>query len=68
MSANPVPFPERPLEDRLLHCRECRQPFIFTIGEQKFFREKDFRNDPARCPQCRERRKTRFSGGERRRG
>ena len=42
--------------DRLLTCADCRQDFIFTAGEQLFFFDKQFRNDPKRCKPCKSRR------------
>lgn len=40
-------------EDRELTCRECGQKFLFSAAEQNFFENKGFKNDPARCPECR---------------
>ena len=42
--------------DRLLTCADCRQDFIFTAGEQLFFFDKQFKNDPKRCKSCKSRR------------
>ena len=42
--------------DRILVCRECGREFIFTAGEQQFYKEKGF-HDPTRCPECRAARK-----------
>jgi uncharacterized protein with PIN domain len=44
-------------EDRILTCKECGRNFTFTAGEQEFYAEKGFQNDPARCPACRRARK-----------
>ncbi|EEG78947.1 zinc-ribbon domain containing protein [Dethiobacter alkaliphilus] len=52
--------------DKTLECRDCKEDFIFTTGEQEFYAEKGFENEPARCPSCRSARKQRNSGGERR--
>lgn len=51
-------------EDKTLVCRDCEQEFVFTTGEQEFFAEKGFQNEPTRCPDCRKARKTRSSNGE----
>lgn len=40
-------------QDRSLTCRDCREPFAFTAGEQAFFASKGLTNDPQRCPSCR---------------
>ena len=38
--------------DRVLKCSECSNEFIFTAGEQLFFFDKQFKNDPKRCKLC----------------
>lgn len=38
--------------DIKLVCRECGKPFLFTEGEQEFYRHKSL-NTPSRCPECR---------------
>ncbi len=52
-------------EDKTLACRDCKQDFIFTTGEQAFYAEKGFENEPARCPVCRASRKQRGNSGGR---
>jgi CxxC-x17-CxxC domain-containing protein len=49
--------------DKPLVCRECNREFMFTAGEQEFFAQKGFTNEPGRCPECRSARKARMSGG-----
>jgi CxxC-x17-CxxC domain-containing protein len=49
--------------DRTLTCRDCGSEFIFTAGEQEFYAQKGFANDPTRCPNCRRARKTASGGG-----
>lgn len=49
--------------DRTLNCSECREPFVFTAGEQQFHAEKGFTNQPSRCPSCRAARKAAGGGG-----
>jgi CxxC-x17-CxxC domain-containing protein len=44
--------------DRLLTCADCGGEFIFTAGEQLFFLDKQFKNDPKRCKPCKSRRST----------
>ena len=44
-------------EDKTLQCKDCGQDFIFTAGEQEFFAEKGFQNEPTRCKDCRGARK-----------
>lgn len=43
--------------DKTLVCKECGQEFVFTSGEQEFYAEKGFQNEPARCKDCRAARK-----------
>ena len=42
--------------DRILICSDCHGEFIFTAGEQLFFHDKQFKNDPKRCKPCKSRR------------
>lgn len=44
-------------EDKVLTCKECGKEFVFTAGEQEFYAEKGFQNEPARCKECRAARK-----------
>ena len=43
-------------EVRILKCVDCGSDFVFTAGEQLFFHEKQFKNDPKRCKQCKAKR------------
>jgi len=38
--------------DRNLKCLDCGSEFVFTAGEQLFFHDKEFKNDPKRCKDC----------------
>ena len=42
--------------DRHLKCSDCNTDFVFTAGEQLFFSEKQFKNDPKRCKLCKAKR------------
>jgi CxxC-x17-CxxC domain-containing protein len=42
--------------DRLLKCSDCGTEFVFTAGEQLFFFDKQFKNDPKRCKLCKAKR------------
>lgn len=42
--------------DRILTCVDCGGEFIFTAGEQLFFFDKQFKNDPKRCKPCKSKR------------
>ncbi|HEY7354022.1 MAG TPA: zinc-ribbon domain containing protein [Terriglobales bacterium] len=39
-------------QDRTLKCIDCGTDFIFTAGEQLFFHDKQFKNEPKRCKAC----------------
>ncbi len=48
---------ERPDEtgefgDTAIPCIDCKEDFIWTAGEQAFFRDKDLKNPPKRCKEC----------------
>jgi len=50
--------------DKTLTCRDCGTQFVFTAGEQEFYAQKGFGNEPTRCSTCRRARKAqRDSGG-----
>ncbi|MCL2772873.1 MAG: zinc-ribbon domain containing protein [Oscillospiraceae bacterium] len=44
-------------QDKTIVCKDCGQDFIFTAGEQEFYAERGFQNEPQRCKNCRDRRK-----------
>ncbi|MBV7275996.1 zinc-ribbon domain-containing protein [Clostridium thailandense] len=45
------------MADKTITCKDCGKDFVFTEGEQEFYKEKGFENDPVRCPDCRRERK-----------
>ena len=48
--------------DKELKCVDCGMTFVFSAGEQAFFKDKGFTNDPKHCKQC----KAKHEGGRRR--
>ena len=54
------------MEDKKIICKDCGKEFIFTVGEQEFYKEKGFENDPVRCPDCRRARKAQKINREKR--
>lgn len=48
--------PAMEFTDRILKCADCGEEFVFTAGEQLFFHDKQFKNDPKRCKQCKAKR------------
>ncbi|MCX7884997.1 MAG: zinc-ribbon domain-containing protein [Caloramator sp.] len=45
------------MSDKTIVCKDCSKEFLFTEGEQEFYKEKGFQNEPLRCPECRRARK-----------
>ena len=52
-------------EDKTLVCKDCGAQFVFTAGEQEFYAEKGFQNEPVRCKDCRANRKNSSRSSER---
>ncbi len=44
-------------EDLTLQCADCGCDFVFTSGEQEFYSQRGFSNQPKRCNECRNKRK-----------
>ena len=42
--------------DKNLVCVECHQTFVWTAGEQLFYADKNFKNEPKRCKDCKSKR------------
>ncbi|NLA33298.1 MAG: cytochrome C551 [Tenericutes bacterium] len=40
-------------KDKTIVCKDCGKEFVFTTGEQEFYKEKGFTNEPVRCKECR---------------
>jgi CxxC-x17-CxxC domain-containing protein len=43
-------------QDKVLTCIDCATEFVFTAGEQLFFHDKQFKNEPKRCKSCKSKR------------
>lgn len=48
-------------EDKTLICKDCGNDFVFTAGEQNFYSERGFQNEPTRCKSCRDARKAQYN-------
>ena len=44
-------------EDKTIKCVDCGEDFVFTAGEQEFYRDHGLTHAPTRCKRCRESRK-----------
>ena len=49
-------------QDKSLNCSDCSTDFTFSAQEQEQFATRGYTNEPKRCPQCREARKTERNG------
>lgn len=49
-------------QDKRLKCMDCGSEFVFTAGEQLFFRDKGLVNEPKRCKQCKKRQVSEIRG------
>ena len=41
-------------EDKAIRCIDCSIDFVWTVGEQAFFRDKKLQNPPKRCKECKQ--------------
>ena len=46
-------------QDKNLNCVDCGTEFLWTAGEQLFFADKNFKNEPKRCKGCKAKRASR---------
>ncbi len=59
---NQKTFADSPsLEDTDIACIDCGQDFVWTVGEQVFFRDKGLQNPPKRCQDCKKAKNDRLS-------
>ncbi len=56
------------LQDRVLTCVDCKQEFTWSAGEQEYFREKGFTDEPKRCKTCRQAKKDSRAESDQKRG
>ena len=49
--------------DKSLVCSDCHQSFTWTAGEQLFYADKNFKNEPKRCKNCKAKRQGGSGGG-----
>jgi len=46
-------------QDKTLECSDCETTFTFSAEEQEQFQSRGYTNEPKRCPECRQARKSR---------
>jgi CxxC-x17-CxxC domain-containing protein len=54
-------------QDKDLNCIDCGEEFVWSAGEQLFFAEKQFKNEPKRCKACKAKRTNNRGGSSRER-
>src|SRR5439155_8042691 len=48
--------------DKSIKCRDCGEEFVFSAGEQAFYKERGFQHEPTRCRRCRDEKKRQGTG------
>ncbi|MDH3495056.1 MAG: zinc-ribbon domain containing protein [Acidobacteriota bacterium] len=51
--------------DLTIECIDCETDFVWTIGEQEFFRDKGLKHAPKRCRGCKKAKTERIAEGSR---
>lgn len=51
---SPAVMEEGEFSDREIVCGDCSVKFVWTAGEQAFFRDKHLLNPPKRCKECKQ--------------
>ncbi len=49
-------------QDKSLECSDCGVTFTHSAEDQEYYQSKGYTNEPKRCPECRQARKTQRSG------
>jgi len=59
---NQKTFADEPnIEDTNITCIDCGKDFVWTVGEQIFFRDKGLQNSPKRCKECKQAKNNRLN-------
>ncbi len=45
---------ESDFEEKSILCIDCNKDFVWSIGEQTFYRDKGLENPPKRCKECKQ--------------
>lgn len=53
------------MEDKKIICKNCGKEFIFTVGEQEFYKSRGIENEPKNCKACRDEKKAKFNKNRR---
>jgi len=49
-------------EDKSLQCSDCGITFTHSAEDQEYYQSKGYTNEPKRCPECRQKRKSERNG------
>ena len=49
-----APSSDPEFEDKEIQCIDCSRNFIWSTGEQAFYRDKQLQNPPKRCKECKQ--------------
>ena len=49
-------------QDKSLQCSDCGTTFTHSAEDQEFYQSKGYTNEPKRCPECRQTRKSERQG------
>lgn len=52
------------MSDEIIVCARCKRPFIWSWGEQRFYKEHGLRYTPKYCPECRASRDDHFRSSQ----
>lgn len=52
-------FTEESMEDIKLVCADCGKEFVWTAGEQEYYKAHGLEHQPKRCAECRKAKKAR---------
>ncbi len=50
-------------QDKSIQCADCGATFTHSVEDQEFYQSKGYTNEPKRCPDCRQKRKSERNGG-----
>lgn len=46
------------MQDKTIVCKDCGKEFVFSVRDQEFYKEQGFTNEPVRCKECRNKKKS----------
>lgn len=49
-------------QDKTLQCSDCGATFTHSADDQEYYQSKGYTNEPKRCPECRQKRKSERNG------